>query len=91
MVAPTCDLMSSPMIGRPRSAKRLSHSGREAMNTGTQLTKAQPASSTCCAYHCVAFSEPTGRYETTTSVFVSFRIFATFCALPGASGTTSFR
>ncbi len=31
------------------------------MKTGMQLTKAQPASSTCSTYHLVAISEPTGR------------------------------
>src|SRR6478735_7384058 len=46
------------------------------MNTGMQLTKPQPASSTCSTYHLVACSEPTGRYETTTSVCVSLRIRA---------------
>jgi hypothetical protein len=41
------------------------------MNTGMQFTKPQPASMICSTYHFVACSEPTGRYETTTSVRVS--------------------
>src|SRR4051794_20801156 len=54
------------------------------MNTGTQLTKAQPAASTCSTYHFVASSEPTGRYETTTSVRVSCRMRTTSAVSPGA-------
>ncbi len=42
MVAPTWDLMSSPMIGRPRSAKRCCQYGSRPMKTGMQLTNAQP-------------------------------------------------
>jgi hypothetical protein len=61
IVAPTCDLMSSPMIGRPFSSKRRCQYFSRAMKTGMQLTIAQPASSTCSAYHFVAISEPTGR------------------------------
>src|SRR5213075_809497 len=72
IVAPTCDLMSSPMIGSPRSAKRFCQYGSDAINTGMQLMNAQPASSTCSTYHFVAISEPTGRYDTTTSVLVDF-------------------
>ncbi len=34
MVAPTWDLMSSPMIGTPASSNFLAHSGSEAMKTG---------------------------------------------------------
>ena len=44
MVAPTWDLMSSPMIGTPASSNFLAHTGSEAMNTGSALTKATPAS-----------------------------------------------
>ncbi len=61
MVAPTWLLMSSPMIGRPLARKRSAHSGLEAMKTGMQLTKAQPASSARSAYHSAAFCDPTGR------------------------------
>ena len=49
MVAPTCDLMSSPMIGTPAFSKRSAHSGRPAMNTGRQFTKATPALRACSA------------------------------------------
>ena len=66
--------MSSPMIGSPRSSKRRCQYGCEAMKTGMQLMNAQPASSTCSTYHFVAISEPTGRYEITTSVCVFFRM-----------------
>ena len=61
IVAPTWLLMSSPMIGSPASAKRARHPFCEAMNTGTQFTKAQPASSARSAYQRVASSLPTGR------------------------------
>ncbi len=61
MVAPTCDLMSSPTIGRPALRKRSPQYSSRAMNTGMQFTKPQPASSTCSTYHLVACSEPTGR------------------------------
>ena len=44
MVAPTWLLMSSPMIGTPASSNFLAHSGSEAMNTGSALTKATLAS-----------------------------------------------
>ncbi len=44
MVAPTCDLMSSPTIGTPASVNLAAHSGSEAMNTGMALTNATPAS-----------------------------------------------
>ena len=47
MVAPTCDLMSSPMIGSPLAAKRFCQYGSRAMKTGMQLMNAQPASRTC--------------------------------------------
>ena len=43
------------------SSKRPRQYGSFAMNTGMQLTKAQPAASTCSTYHFVASSEPTGR------------------------------
>ena len=43
IVAPTCDLMSSPMIGRPAFSKRSLQYFSRAMKTGMQLTKAQPA------------------------------------------------
>ena len=36
--------MSSPMIGTPASSNFAAHSGSEAMNTGSALTKATPAS-----------------------------------------------
>ena len=61
MVAPTWDLMSSPMIGIPRFSKRPRQYGSRARKTGMQFTKAQPASSTCSAYHLTASSLPTGR------------------------------
>ena len=61
IVAPTCDLMSSPMIGTPASSKRCCQYGSRAMNTGMQLTIATPASRICSAYHFAAASEPTGR------------------------------
>jgi len=54
------------------------------MNTGMQLTKPQPASSTCSTYHLVAISLPTGRKLTTTSVRVSFRIWVMSAVVPGA-------
>ena len=44
MVAPTWDLMSSPTIGTPASVNFCAHSGLEAMNTGSALTKATLAS-----------------------------------------------
>jgi hypothetical protein len=44
IVAPTCDLMSSPMIGTPAASNLAAHSGSDAMNTGSALTKATPAS-----------------------------------------------
>ena len=43
IVAPTCDLMSSPMIGQPASSKRFCQYASRAMNTGMQFTIAQPA------------------------------------------------
>ena len=49
MVAPTCDLMSSPMIGTPASVNFAAHTGSEAMNTGRALTNATPAFSAHCA------------------------------------------
>ena len=61
MVAPTCVLMSSPMIGSRFSSKRRRQYGSRAMKTGMQLTNAQPAGSTCSTYHLVASSLPTGR------------------------------
>ena len=44
IVAPTWDLMSSPMIGTPAASNLAAHSGSEAMNTGMALTNATPAS-----------------------------------------------
>ncbi len=44
MVAPTWLLMSSPTIGTPASSNFLAHTGSEAMNTGSALTNATPAS-----------------------------------------------
>ena len=44
MVAPTWLLMSSPTMGIPALANRAAHDGVRAMNTGTQLTTAHPAS-----------------------------------------------
>ena len=44
IVAPTWDLMSSPTIGTPASENLRAHSGSEAMNTGSALTNATPAS-----------------------------------------------
>ncbi len=61
IVAPTCDLMSSPMIGSPASSKRRAKWPPLAMKTGMQFTIAQPAWRICSAYHLVASSEPTGR------------------------------
>ncbi len=49
MVAPTCDLMSSPTIGTPASVNFCAHSGSDAMKTGSALTKATPASRQHCA------------------------------------------
>src|SRR5438874_1184495 len=42
MVAPTCDLMSSPTIGSPAFLKRLFQYSSRAMKTGMQLTNAHP-------------------------------------------------
>ncbi len=84
MVAPTWDFTSSPTIGSPRSSKRRRQYDSRAMNTGMQLTNAQPASSTCSTYHFVAISLPTGRKFTTTSVRVSRRIPAMSAVGPGA-------
>ena len=84
MVAPTCDLTSSPTIGRPRSSKRRRQYSSRAMKTGMQLTKPQPASRTCSTYHLVAISLPTGRKLTTTSVRVSRRMPAMSAVGPGA-------
>ncbi len=61
IVAPTCDLMSSPITGRPFFSKRCCQYFSRAMNTGMQFTNAQPASRICSTYHLVASSEPTGR------------------------------
>ena len=61
IVAPTCDLMSSPTIGRPFFLKRLPQYSSRAMKTGMQFTKPQPASRICSTYHLVASSDPTGR------------------------------
>ena len=44
MVAPTCDLMSSPTIGTPASVNLSAHSLVPAMKTGRALTKATLAS-----------------------------------------------
>ena len=49
MVAPTWDLMSSPMIGTPASVNFAAHSGVPAMKTGSALTNATLASSAACA------------------------------------------
>ena len=43
IVAPTWLLMSSPMTGRPSSAKRRCQYGSRPMNTGIALTKPTPA------------------------------------------------
>ena len=61
IVAPTCDLMSSPMIGTSRCSKRFRQYSSRAMNTGMQFTIAQPAVRICSVYHLVAVSLPTGR------------------------------
>ena len=61
MVAPTWLLMSSPMTGRPASAKRRCQYGSRPMNTGIALTNATPAARACSTYHLVASSLPTGR------------------------------
>src|SRR4030042_6929233 len=66
--------MSSPIMGKPASAKRLYQYGSRAIKTGMQLTKPQPAARTCSMYHLVASSLPTGRKFTTISVFVSLRM-----------------
>ena len=84
MVAPTWDFTSSPTMGSPRSSKRRRQYSSRAMNTGMQLTKPQPASSTCSTYHLVAISLPTGRKFTTTSVRVSRRMPAMSAVVPGA-------
>src|SRR5581483_3407550 len=78
-----------PMSGSPRSLKRRRQYGCDAMKTGMQLTKAHPASSTCSTYHLVAISEPTGRYDTTMSVLVDFKMRLTSSVVPGALRTTS--
>ena len=49
IVEPTWLLMSSPMMGRPASAKRLAHSRSLAMNTGMQFTNPAPARIAACA------------------------------------------
>ncbi len=49
MVAPTWDLMSSPMMGTPAARNRSAHSGTEATKTGRQLTNATPAFSASAA------------------------------------------
>ena len=49
IVAPTCDLMSSPTMGSPASANRLAHSGSLAMNTGMQFTNPASARIAACA------------------------------------------
>ena len=61
IVAPTWLLMSSPMTGRPSSAKRRCQYGSRPMKTGIALMKPTPAWSACSTYHFVASSEPTGR------------------------------
>src|ERR1035437_5836825 len=91
MVAPTWDLISSPRMGRPASLKRLPQYSEEEIKTGMQLTKAQPASRICSTYHLVAISEPTGRYETTTSVLVSLSNWTISAVGPGALVITSER
>ena len=49
MVAPTCDLMSSPTIGTPAASNFAAHSGSDAMKTGSALTNATLASMAHCA------------------------------------------
>ncbi len=49
MVAPTWDLMSSPMIGTPAAVNFSAHTGSEAINTGRAFTNATPASMAHCA------------------------------------------
>ena len=44
IVAPTCDLMSSPTIGTPASVNLAAQTGSEAMKTCSALTKATLAS-----------------------------------------------
>ncbi|CFR73058.1 Uncharacterised protein [Mycobacterium tuberculosis] len=44
IVAPTWLLMSSPTMGTLASVNFLAHTGSEAMNTGSALTNATPAS-----------------------------------------------
>ena len=56
IVAPTWLLMSSPMTGRPSSAKRRCQYGSRPMNTGIALMKPTPAWSACSTYHLVASS-----------------------------------
>src|SRR5215469_12383070 len=68
IVAPTCDLMSSPTIGRPAFLKRLFQYCSRAMNTGMQFTNPQPASRICSTYHFVASSDlylPVGSEDAT--------------------------
>ena len=61
MVAPTWDLMSSPMMGSPCLRNRSGQCPVLAMKTGTQFTNPQPACRICSTYHFVASSLPTGR------------------------------
>ena len=51
MVAPTCDLMSSPMMQVPAFSKRFCQYSSRAMKTGMQLTMAHPAARICSVYH----------------------------------------
>ncbi len=81
--------MSSPMTGKRACSKRRRQSASEAMNTGMQLTNAQPASSARSAYHSVARCDPTGKYETSTSVRVRRNVSATSASGPSASTISS--
>src|SRR5215471_17723559 len=56
IVAPTCDLMSSPMIGTPASWKRRCQYASRAMKTGMQFTMAAPARRICSVYHVVGLA-----------------------------------
>ena len=66
--------MSSPTTGIFFSVNFCAHSLLEAMNAGMQFTKAVFVSRHTCAQNCVAFSEPTGKYDTMISVPVCFKI-----------------
>ena len=67
--------MSSPIIGLFLSLNFLAHSLSDAINAGMQLTNAVFVSRQIFAQNCVAFSEPTGKYDTIISIPVSYHLF----------------